>query len=86
MITIILTLLQTIAGIASSKVASGSNVGMLLNLVSDAIKLGDAGYEALVSLNSEVAAMAAAKTDPTQDQWDALKARSDAAHAAIQNS
>jgi len=82
-VQIILTLLQTIASVAAGT-TSNKNVTMLLGLVTDAIQLGNAAYGALVSLNTDITAMVAAKADPTQDQWNALKARSDKAHATIQ--
>jgi len=49
-----------------------------------AIGAGEQGYAGLQSLTEHMQAMIAKGTDPTADDWAELKARSDAAHAAIQ--
>lgn len=49
------------------------------------VAAGEAGAAELLALTDHVKAMVTGGTDPTQDDWDTLQARSDAAHALIQS-
>lgn len=64
--------------------AKYARVGELLGLGGQLISQGEAGADALHDLTDDIQAMVAEGRDPTDDEWSALKARSDAAHAAIQ--
>lgn len=59
-------------------------VGTILSAGATLIKLGDQGATELQALTGQIKQMVTANRDPTESEWDALKARSDAAHATIQ--
>lgn len=72
---------------SASPVASSfisHSVEDILNAAATFIERGEAGAEQLKALTDQIKAMVAANRDPTADEWAALKARSDAAHAIIQ--
>lgn len=59
-------------------------VTSMLTLVTLA-RSGTEGLAALKTLSEEVQKMAQEGRQPTPEEWDKMKERSDAAHAAIQN-
>lgn len=56
----------------------------VLNTVAALVEAGDHGLADLAKLTAEIKAMADAGLAPTDDEWAAFQARSNAAHAAIQ--
>lgn len=79
-------LLKGIASVAGSAGVEGAAVGVLLSFGADLIDKGEEGAAELSALNDQVTAMVAANRGPTEDEINALIARSDAAHKAIQDS
>lgn len=61
-------------------------VQTLLSLGAQLIEVGDAGAADLAALTQQIKSMTAQGRDPTQAEWDALRSRSDAAHATIASS
>lgn len=61
----------------------GESIGKVLDLAAVAIERGDAGAEGLRELVERVKEMADAQRAPTIEEWSALRARSDAAHAVL---
>ena len=76
-------LLRTIATAAQSFL--GPVVSEVMSAAPALIESGDAGAVALNDLTLQIKGMIAAGRDPTEAEWNALKARSDAAHAVIQD-
>lgn len=81
-------LVQVIAGLLGGMkegdprfVAVAKILGMVSALTADSIKARDA----LMALRAQVELMAEENRPPTDEEWAALKARSDAAHQAIQD-
>lgn len=81
-------LIQSLATLASNVTSrsQGQAVGSALQLTAAAMQAGEQGVAKLQELTAHVQQMAAAGVDPTDAEFDALKARSDAAHVAIQGS
>jgi len=79
-------LLRALAAAPASSSFLTPSIDSILNSIAALILAGEAGYEGLQALNDQIKAMIAANRDPTQEEWDALKARSDAAHAVLQAS
>jgi len=82
------SLLQVVAGLLPGLkdgdprfLAAGKILQLAGALTADTVKARDA----LAALRSQVELMAEEGRPPTEDEWAALKARSDAAHAAIQD-
>lgn len=57
----------------------------LLDLGAQLITAGEAGTTELQALTDQIKTMVAQGRDPTQAEWDALRTRSDAAHAKLQS-
>lgn len=84
-LTVISSLLRGVGLLASNPaLGTGAAVGVVANLAATLIDLGAAGEQGLTDLNNQVQDMVTAGRNPNPDEWDSLKARSDAAHAAIQ--
>jgi hypothetical protein len=83
-LSLVPALLRTLtsAGVANSFLTPA--VDSILNAIAAFVEAGDAGAAGLQALTQQVQAMVTANRDPTQDEWDALAARSNAAHALIQ--
>lgn len=85
------TLLDTIAQLLGTTAAAatifggpqGAAIGSVLSLAGSALARGVAATADLAELNAEIQAMVDAGEEPTQDQWDAMHARSAAADARI---
>lgn len=56
----------------------------ILGAIANLVERGEDGAVELSALNDQITAMVSANRDPTDEEWAALKARSDAAHAGIQ--
>lgn len=78
------SLLRAISSVSGVGGVAGVAVGTLLNFGADLIDKGEEGAAELESLNVQVQTMVTENRGPTDDELNALKARSDAAHAAIQ--
>lgn len=63
----------------------GAAITSALNVAASLIERGEAGAAELQKLADQVAEMVSAGTEPTAEQWADLRARSDAAHLALQN-
>lgn len=84
-LTLIQALLSALGAVAMTPAGAAlGGVGSILNFAASLIGQGEAGMVELQKLTDEVKAMVAAGRDPTDEEFAALKARSDAAHAAIQ--
>jgi hypothetical protein len=68
----------------SAKFKEGETVGRVLALAAFAVERGEAGRKQLEELCAKVDVMVAQGREPTDQEWLELRARSDAAHAAIQ--
>lgn len=79
------TFLRLVAAGASSIFTGSPVVGQVLTAGAALIELGEAGAADFQALTLQVEDMVTAGRTPTPAEWDALKARSDAAHEAIQN-
>jgi HAMP domain-containing protein len=64
--------------------AHGQSIGTILALGATAIERGDAGRVELKALKAQVEAMLSEGRQPTNAEFEALRARSDAAHEVIQ--
>lgn len=88
-LTLVATLLETLAnavpGIASGQSPLVSILDTVLITAAELIKVGEAGATELQALTAHIQAMVSSGRDPTEDDWNQLKARSDAAHALIQS-
>lgn len=60
------------------------SVEHLVSAANALIQTGNRGAQALQDLTTEIEGMVAAGRDPTEAEFAALKARSDAAHAILQ--
>ena len=70
-------------------IGGGSNLKLqeasrLLGLLGELLSRGDEGHRELKKFAKEIEQMAAENRSPTPAEWDTLKARSDSAHATIQ--
>lgn len=88
-LTLVATLLETLAnavpGIASGQSPLISILDTVLITAAELIKVGEAGSTELQALTAHIQTMVSSGRDPTEDDWNQLKARSDAAHALIQS-
>jgi hypothetical protein len=82
----LLRTLSTVSTLAIGDATKSQSVSKTLAYAATLLEKGAEGEEKLKELTSELQVMVAEGRDPTSDEWDALKLRSDAAHAAIQNS
>jgi len=85
LISSLLRTLATVATLAHDSVKT-QTVSRTLSYAATLVEAGAQGEEKLKELTADLQGMVAAGRDPTSDEWDALKLRSDAAHAAIQGS
>lgn len=69
---------------AAQTTSLGPVIDTVLGTGANLIEAGEAGVAEFGALTSHIKAMVAAGTDPTPSDWDALQARSEAAHALIQ--
>lgn len=80
--------LRAVAGVLPTFVGDHSHkaeaLSSYLKAGASLIQAGEKGAEELAALTEQVKAMVADGRDPTAAEWDSLKSRSDAAHAAIQ--
>lgn len=87
-LTLIATLLETLGtavpGLASGQSALAGILDTVLITAATLIRAGEAGSAELQTLTAHIQAMVNAGADPTEDDWNQLKTRSDAAHALIQ--
>lgn len=83
---LIIVLLRTLASIAADETlgSKGRAIKSVLDLAAVALERGEEGAEQFRELVAQVQAMVAGDRDPTPEEWDALKLRSDKAHATIQ--
>ena len=86
-LTLVSALLRTLATVSTVAVTSskGQAVSAALNYAAKLVELGAAGEAKLKELTADVQAMVDGTKSLTEDDFNALKARSDAAHAAIQS-
>jgi hypothetical protein len=80
---VILRNLATIAGDPALGYRGASLIAVL-NLMAVAIEAGVAGYEEIQRLKLQVDEMVAQGREPTKAEWSELRARSEAAHLALQ--
>jgi len=84
----ILMLVPNLLRILASAPASSSfltpSIDSILNSIAAFIEKGEEGATALQALNDHIKAMVNANRDPTIEEWNTLKARSDAAHTILQ--
>lgn len=89
-LALIATLLETLGtavpGLASGQSALAGILDTVLVTAASLIRAGEAGSAELQALTAHIQAMVNSGTDPTEDDWNTLKARSDAAHTLIQAS
>lgn len=85
LISALMRTLATVAGMVSSDKSTAA-VSSALNYGATLVELGATGEEKLKELNSQIEAMVNGTAPLTDADFDALKARSDAAHSVIQNS
>lgn len=78
----LLRALSVLAG--SAKFKEGDTVSRVLALAAFAVERGEAGRAALEQLSAHIDVMVAQGREPTDLEWADLRARSDGAHAAIQ--
>lgn len=85
-LTLISALMRTLATVSTVAVTSskGQAVSAALNYAATLVELGAQGEEKLKALTAEVQAMVDGTKVLSEDDFNGLKARSDAAHAAIQ--
>lgn len=88
-LSLIALLLETLSSAVPSLTSGQSALAPLLDTVLSTaaalIRAGDAGSAELQALTAHVKQMVSAGTDPTEDDWNQLRVRSDAAHALIQS-
>lgn len=82
-VTAIIRSLAVVAGDVSFG-AKGSSISSVLSLIALAVETGSTANEELQKIQVLVGDMVANRREPTKDEWAELKARSDAAHDALQ--
>lgn len=88
-VSIIAALLKALADTAASAQPGqeSEKLGDLaeyLDLASTAAQRTEGAREALIALTTQIQGFVAENRDPTDEEWSALRARSDAAHETIQ--
>lgn len=87
-LTLIATLLETLGtavpGLTSGQSALAGILDTVLITAATLIRAGETGASELQALTAHIQAMVKAGTDPSEDDWNQLRTRSDAAHALIQ--
>lgn len=76
--------LRTVASAPAASSFLTPIVDEMLLAAASLIQRGEEGAQALADFTSQIKAMVTAGRDPTPDEWNSLKARSDAAHAILQ--
>lgn len=86
MLEIITGLLRSLSLIASDPALGyrGSAIKSVLDLTALAVERGAEGRDQLLALQARLQTMVDENREPTKEEWDELKGRSDAAHKAIQ--
>lgn len=84
LLTTIAALLRALASAPAASSFLTPAIDSILLAAAAFIDRGEEGAAALAELTAHIQAMVDAKRDPTADEWATLKARSDAAHAAIE--
>lgn len=86
MFELISLFLRSLSIIASDPAlgSRGSTIKSVLDLAALAVERGAAGRDQLAALHEQLKHMVDEGREPTPEEWDALKARSDAAHRTIQ--
>lgn len=86
-LTLIASLLSGLSVAARNPVFSGAGVAIssVLQLAATLVERGEAGAEELKKLTEEIKAMVEDGRQPTAAEWKALRARSDTAHAILQD-
>lgn len=79
------TLLQTLAGAPASNSFLTPHLDSILSAIAGVLGIGEQALPELTALAEQVDAMIDANRDPTDAEFAQLKARSDAAHKAIQD-
>ena len=80
-LSLLFTAINTALGTAG---ISNDTVSKWVDFAASLFSRGDPTQEALQALVDHINQMVAENRNPTTDEWNALKARSDAAHARIQ--
>lgn len=86
----VLTVIRSLAvGLSNPQLGGGSHFRMdeaseLLSVLGDLIEGGEETVSELKAFAEEIEAMAAANRGPTPQEWEALRARADSAHARLQ--
>jgi hypothetical protein len=83
-LSLVPAILRSLASVPASSSFLTPAIDSILNAIATFVEAGDAGAAGLQALTQQIQAMVAAGRDPTPDEWAALIARSDAAHALIQ--
>lgn len=83
-LTVAPAFLRAIASAPAASSFLSPLVDELLSLGAALIEQGDIAVTQLQELTTQIENMVAAKRDPTEVEWAALRARSDAAYAIIQ--
>lgn len=85
-LSLIPAFLRAIASAPAASSFLSPHVDALLLAAASLIERGEAGATELEALTAQIEAMIEANRDPTPEEWAALHARSDAAHAILQAS
>lgn len=87
MLELIITFLRSLSMIAGdpSLGAKGAAIRSLLDLAAVSLERGSEGATQLKALVAQIETMVAEGREPTAEEWNELKNRSDAAHDTIQN-
>lgn len=85
LLAIAATLLRTLAAAPASSSFLTPHVDDILASIAAVLETGEDALPQLQALTEHVAAMVAADRDPTTEEFAELKARSDAAHAVIED-
>lgn len=84
LLSLIPTFLRALVSAPASNSFLTPIIDEILSIAATLVEQGEAGASAFQGFTQEIQAMVASGGEPTADQWATLKARSDAAHAAIQ--
>lgn len=86
----LLALIPNFLRVIASAITSGTTLSTamheVLTTAAALVEVGDSAAVELQQLTAQVNAMVIANRDPTDDEWAALQARSDAAHKLIDGS
>ena len=83
LLSVVPAFLRTLAGVAAPLAGSGATaITAAIGYAATLIERGEAGAADLQALTDEIKAMG--DRNASEEEWSALKARSDAAHAILQ--